>query len=47
MENVIKIKILTFQFFCELSGLFRNFIIKEEINSSMLINIYFLSLSYP
>lgn len=49
MENVIKIKILTFQFFCELSGLFRNFIIKEEINSSMLINIYFftLKLSLP
>lgn len=44
MENVIKIKILTFQFFCELSGLFRNFIIKEEINSSMLINIYIFTL---
>lgn len=29
MENVIKIKILTFQFFGELSGLFKNFIIKD------------------
>lgn len=44
MENAIKIKILTFQFFCELSGLFRNFIIKEEIDSSMLINIYIFTL---